>query len=70
MIRRSVKNTGGVGSAPAPASCPHCGATFECGMEAGLDHCWCSELPGLTELDPIKGCYCKRCLDTALRARG
>lgn len=69
MIRRSARKPERTGGSPNLASCARCGAAFECGMASGLPHCWCSELPGLAELDPGKGCYCERCLDEMLRAR-
>lgn len=54
---------------PAPGSrCARCGASFECGMEAGLDACWCARLPPVALTDPTAGCYCPRCLADAASA--
>lgn len=43
--------------------CNRCGAAFDCGVTAGLGHCWCMDLP---VLDPSvrtgSGCYCPDCL--------
>src|SRR5262249_42797961 len=51
--------------------CPACGAEFECGMLAGREHCWCEDLPALSEPEPGAPCYCPRCLEARVRsARG
>ena len=42
--------------------CARCGAPFECGMQAGLDECWCARLPPIAPPDAAAGCYCPRCL--------
>ncbi len=42
--------------------CAHCGAPFECGMQAGLAECWCAKLPPVAPPDTAAGCYCPRCL--------
>lgn len=42
--------------------CARCGASFECGMQAGLAECWCAKLPPITPRDAAAGCYCPRCL--------
>jgi uncharacterized protein (TIGR00290 family) len=43
-------------------ACARCGATFECGMKAGVEHCWCADLPRVP-IDPaLAGCLCPRCL--------
>jgi len=55
---------------PMPGSrCARCGATFECGMEAGLDACWCAKLPPVALSAPAASCYCPRCLADAAAAR-
>jgi uncharacterized protein (TIGR00290 family) len=43
-------------------SCARCGATFECGMKAGVAHCWCAELPPVAIDFSLAGCLCPRCL--------
>ena len=43
-------------------TCPRCGNTFVCGMAAGLDKCWCAELPPIVPPDPGAGCLCPGCL--------
>jgi len=45
-----------------PSTCARCGAAFECGIAAGLERCWCAELPALTAPAPGASCYCPRCL--------
>jgi uncharacterized protein (TIGR00290 family) len=60
---------GGFHYAPLAAlsgtACARCGATFECGMAAGLAHCWCAGAPAVP-IDPaLAGCLCPRCLDAA-----
>ncbi|MHB1359464.1 MAG: cysteine-rich CWC family protein [Rhodocyclaceae bacterium] len=43
--------------------CPQCGARFVCGMEAGLEKCWCADLPPLPIVDArAGGCFCPDCL--------
>lgn len=61
---------GGFHYAPLAAgsgtSCARCGATFECGLKAGVERCWCAERPAVP-IDPaLAGCLCPRCL-TELR---
>jgi len=51
----------------SPPRCARCGQNFECGMLAGAERCWCTELP---PLDPVPGetCLCPACLRAALAA--
>jgi uncharacterized protein (TIGR00290 family) len=43
-------------------ACARCGATFECGMKAGVERCWCADVPQVP-IDPaLAGCLCPRCL--------
>ena len=51
-------------------TCPKCGASFRCGMEAGDKTCWCSRLPVLPEPTPGQGCLCPNCLKAAVEAQG
>ena len=56
------------GDAPG-ATCPRCGTDFTCGMEAGLDPCWCTALPPLRVApDGALACYCRDCLNALLTA--
>ncbi|MBK9594968.1 MAG: cysteine-rich CWC family protein [Rhodocyclales bacterium] len=51
---------------PKP-SCPGCGRTFMCGMEAGREYCWCADLPALEAVPAAgAGCYCPECLKRML----
>jgi uncharacterized protein (TIGR00290 family) len=43
-------------------ACARCGAVFECGMQAGLEHCWCADLPPIAPSAAFKSCLCPRCL--------
>ncbi|HNH36661.1 MAG TPA: cysteine-rich CWC family protein [Rhodocyclaceae bacterium] len=44
-------------------TCPRCGKAFVCGMAAGLEKCWCAELPPLPFTDAaVAGCFCPDCL--------
>ncbi|WP_291993261.1 cysteine-rich CWC family protein [Candidatus Accumulibacter sp. ACC003] len=48
----------------APGSvCASCGASFVCGVVAGLASCWCME-KAPTAIEPTAGgsCYCPNCL--------
>ena len=45
----------------AGSRCARCGATFECGLEAGAEPCWCAALPPLEPV-PGEGCLCPACL--------
>ncbi|MGB7543046.1 MAG: cysteine-rich CWC family protein [Burkholderiales bacterium] len=51
------------------SACARCGAPFECGAAAGLERCWCAELPALTSPAPEASCYCPRCLGEIVGAR-
>ena len=52
------------------SACPRCGREFACGMRAGLDKCWCAELPVLGPLDPdASACYCPDCLKALIAER-
>ncbi len=45
--------------------CPACGAAFTCGMNAGLNECWCAAFPPLLavpEGEAAGSCYCPDCL--------
>lgn len=49
-------------------ACARCGATFECGMKAGVERCWCADLP-TAPIDPaLAGCLCPNCLQHLVRA--
>lgn len=58
---------------PGPTTniCPACGASFTCGMQAGLAECWCAALPPLLEVPAAgeAGCYCPTCLARLVEAR-
>jgi hypothetical protein len=55
---------------PGEQACAKCGATFVCGMSAGVEHCWCADLPPLMPLaDTAAGCYCPDCLRVMLDSR-
>jgi uncharacterized protein (TIGR00290 family) len=43
-------------------ACARCGAAFECGMEAGVERCWCADLPPVPIDASLAGCLCPRCL--------
>ncbi|MGQ0512206.1 MAG: cysteine-rich CWC family protein [Betaproteobacteria bacterium] len=49
-------------SGGAAATCPRCGAVFDCGALAGAEKCWCMERPPVEPV-PGQGCRCPRCLD-------
>jgi uncharacterized protein (TIGR00290 family) len=49
----------------AGEACARCGATFECGMSAGLERCWCAGLAPIAPDDALSGCLCPRCLKEA-----
>ena len=54
----------------ANATCPRCGAPFVCGLQAGLERCWCADLPATLSPDPAAtGCYCRECLTALSSAR-
>lgn len=49
-------------SALSGEACAVCGETFECGMKAGVEKCWCATRPAVA-IDPaLAGCLCPRCL--------
>jgi hypothetical protein len=48
--------------APEPEVCARCGATFECGMKAGVERCWCADLPPIAPSAAFANCLCPRCL--------
>jgi uncharacterized protein (TIGR00290 family) len=51
-------------------ACERCGATFECGMKAGVERCWCADLPSITPSTAITSCLCPRCLREEIAKRG
>jgi hypothetical protein len=46
-------------------ACARCGATFECGMKAGVERCWCADRPSVAIDAALGGCLCPRCLGAA-----
>jgi uncharacterized protein (TIGR00290 family) len=64
--RRAAGSRGGFHyAALTPLSgdaCARCGATFECGMKAGVERCWCSDVPPVPIDAALAGCLCPRCL--------
>ncbi|HLB15074.1 MAG TPA: cysteine-rich CWC family protein [Burkholderiales bacterium] len=50
--------------------CARCGATFECGMKAGVERCWCADLPRIAPDGTLAGCLCPRCLKEQVAQRG
>lgn len=50
-------------------ACARCGATFECGMKAGVEHCWCVDVPPVAIDAALAGCVCPRCLRALAGAR-
>jgi len=51
-------------------ACARCGATFECGMKAGVERCWCADLPPIAPDVALAGCLCPRCLKELGAQRG
>lgn len=49
--------------------CARCGATFECGMKAGAERCWCAASPTVPIEAALVGCLCPRCLADGASAR-
>ncbi len=50
--------------------CPACGASVECGRQAGREHCWCADLPRLLPVPDVgTGCFCPPCLEREIRRR-
>ncbi len=64
MIRKAAEPR----SRPAQLAgrCARCGKAFECGTQAGREHCWCEEFPALSPAKPGTGCYCPRCLEALI----
>jgi diphthamide synthase (EF-2-diphthine--ammonia ligase) len=50
-------------------ACARCGATFECGMKAGVEHCWCVDVPPIAIDAALAACVCPRCLRALAGAR-
>ena len=50
-------------------ACARCGAVFECGMKAGVEHCWCSTLPPIAPTSAFPSCLCPRCLREEIATR-
>jgi diphthamide synthase (EF-2-diphthine--ammonia ligase) len=73
FTRRAVEMRGGFHyAALTPLSgdaCARCGATFECGMKAGVERCWCAEFPAVPIDASLAGCLCPRCLRALARAQ-
>ena len=51
-------------------ACARCGATFECGMKAGVERCWCTAFPPTAPDAAFTNCLCPRCLRDAIATRG
>jgi uncharacterized protein (TIGR00290 family) len=43
-------------------ACARCGATFECGMKAGVERCWCADSPPVAPSAAFATCLCPACL--------
>ncbi|MEO6022536.1 MAG: cysteine-rich CWC family protein [Burkholderiales bacterium] len=57
--------------APHAQCCGQCGAAFSCGMQAGVEPCWCASLPRLTPpIGSTTDCLCPDCLSEAARQQG
>jgi uncharacterized protein (TIGR00290 family) len=54
----------------AADACARCGATFECGMKAGVERCWCADLPPIAPTAASATCLCPRCLREEIASRG
>ena len=50
-------------------ACARCGATFECGMKAGVERCWCASLPPIAPSAAFASCLCPRCLHDEIATR-
>jgi uncharacterized protein (TIGR00290 family) len=50
-------------------ACARCGATFECGMKAGVEHCWCTDTPPIAASVAYATCLCPRCLRDEIATR-
>jgi hypothetical protein len=57
-----LRSAAGPESRAEDAVCARCGASFECGMKAGVERCWCAELPPVAPDAALAGCLCPRCL--------
>jgi uncharacterized protein (TIGR00290 family) len=53
----------------AGEACARCGATFECGMKAGVERCWCADLPAIAPSTAYETCLCPRCLRGEIASR-
>lgn len=53
----------------AADACARCGATFECGMKAGVERCWCADLPPIAPSAAFAGCLCPACLRSEIATR-
>jgi uncharacterized protein (TIGR00290 family) len=53
----------------AAEACARCGATFECGMKAGVERCWCADLPSIVPSAAFASCLCPRCLRDEIASR-
>jgi uncharacterized protein (TIGR00290 family) len=64
--RRATQTRGGFHFAAlsplSGAACARCGAAFECGMQAGVAHCWCADVPPVSINASLASCLCPRCL--------
>jgi len=49
--------------------CARCGAPFECGMKAGIEHCWCATLPPIAPRAAFANCLCPKCLREEIAMR-
>jgi uncharacterized protein (TIGR00290 family) len=71
--RRATQTRGGFHFAAlyplSGEACARCGATFECGMQAGVAHCWCADVPPASIDASLSGCLCPRCLRAVAGAR-
>jgi hypothetical protein len=55
---------------PGLRACPQCGTQFVCGSEAGLERCWCADLPNIMPVVADgPGCLCPDCLRAAIDER-
>jgi hypothetical protein len=55
---------------PGLRACPQCNQEFICGLEAGLNSCWCGDLPRIMPVVADgPGCLCRDCLTQAIEER-
>lgn len=49
-------------------ACPGCGTAFTCGLAAGLERCWCFNLPHVIPVADAshEGCLCPACLQKVI----